>query len=129
MAAALGVLLIGVVIVYVTTNRGRIKIVVDDPKAVVKVDALDVRIEALAEPIGLRAGEHALQVKWGDGTFQTRSICRPPRGKREPACRIRAGPQSQRHSEPGEGPRGGSEARSRNGFDGSAEADLPTRSG
>jgi hypothetical protein len=73
MAATLGVLLIGLVIVYVTTNKGRIKIVVDDPKAVVKVDALDVRIEALAEPINLRAGEHALQVKRNRRFRQSRS--------------------------------------------------------
>ena len=69
-----GVLLLGLVIVYVTTNKGRIKIVVDDPKAVVKVDGEEVRIEGLGAPITLRAGAHALEVKWGDGEFKTRSF-------------------------------------------------------
>ena len=46
--------------------------VVNDPKAVVKIDGAEVRIEALGAPITLRAGEHALEVKWGDGEFQTR---------------------------------------------------------
>ena len=72
-AAVLGALLLGV-IVYVATDKGRIKIVVNDPKAVVKVDGESVRIEALGEPITLRAGEHALEVKWGDGEFQTRTF-------------------------------------------------------
>ena len=41
----LGVLVLGVVI-YVATNQGRIKIVVNGPTAVVKVDGENVRIEA-----------------------------------------------------------------------------------
>ncbi len=70
-AGVLGVFLLGV-IVYVTTSKGRIKIVVDDPKAVVTVDGEAVRIEALGAPITLRAGVHELEVKWGDGEFKTR---------------------------------------------------------
>ena len=60
------------VIIYVATDKGRITIVVNDPKAVVKIDGEEVRIEALGAPITLRAGEHALEVKWGDGEFKTR---------------------------------------------------------
>ena len=57
-AGVLGVLLLGVIL-YVATDKGRIKIVVDDPKAVVKVDGEKVLIEALGEPISLRAGKPA----------------------------------------------------------------------
>jgi formylglycine-generating enzyme required for sulfatase activity/serine/threonine protein kinase len=69
--ALLGVVLFGVII-YVATDEGRIKIVVNDPKAIVKIDKKEVRIEELGAPITLRAGEHALEVTWGDGEFQTR---------------------------------------------------------
>jgi formylglycine-generating enzyme required for sulfatase activity/serine/threonine protein kinase len=72
-AAVLGVLLLGV-IVYVVTDKGQITMVVNDPKAVVKIDGEEVRVEALGAPITLRAGEHALEVKWGDGEFQTRTF-------------------------------------------------------
>src|SRR5262249_19699354 len=44
------------------------------PKAVAKVDGELVRIEALGAPITLRAGEHELEVKWGDGEFRTRQF-------------------------------------------------------
>jgi formylglycine-generating enzyme required for sulfatase activity len=62
------------VIIYVATNKGHIKIEVHDPKAVVKIDGDEVRIEALGEPITLRAGEHELTVKWGDGEFTTKKF-------------------------------------------------------
>jgi hypothetical protein len=62
------------IIVYVATNKARITIVVDDPKAVVHVDGESLRIESLAQPITLRAGEHALAIKWGSGESQTRSF-------------------------------------------------------
>jgi formylglycine-generating enzyme required for sulfatase activity/serine/threonine protein kinase len=54
-AAALGVALLCLVILYVTTSKGRIKIVVDGPKAVVKVDGEEVGIKGLGAPITLRA--------------------------------------------------------------------------
>ena len=72
-AAAFAFLLLGVII-YVETDKGRIRLVVNDPKAVVKIDGEVVRVEALGEPITLRAGEHALEVTWGDGQFQTRKF-------------------------------------------------------
>ena len=72
-AAVFGFFLFGVII-YVATDNGRITMVVNDPKAVVKIDGAEVRIEALGAPITLRAGEHALEVKWGDGEFKTRKF-------------------------------------------------------
>jgi formylglycine-generating enzyme len=72
-AAVFGVFLLGVII-YVVTDKGRITIVVNDPKAVVKIDGEEVRIQDLGAPITLRAGEHALAVKWGDGEFRTRKF-------------------------------------------------------
>ena len=56
-AGAAAALLLGIII-YVATDNGRIRIEIDDPKAVVKVDGKDVLIEGLGEPITLRAGEH-----------------------------------------------------------------------
>jgi len=72
-AAVVGVLLVGV-IVFVATDKGRIRMVVNDLKAVVKIDGAEVRIESLGAPITLRAGAHALEVKWGDGQFKTRKF-------------------------------------------------------
>jgi hypothetical protein len=69
-AALVGAVLLGVVI-YVATNKGRITLVVNDPNAVVKVDGDVVRIESLGEPITLRAGDHDLEVKWGNGELRT----------------------------------------------------------
>jgi formylglycine-generating enzyme required for sulfatase activity len=69
----LGAILLGVII-YVVTDDGRIKVVVNDPKAVVKIDGGTVGIESLGAPITLRAGEHTLEVKWGAGEFQTRTF-------------------------------------------------------
>ena len=60
----LGLLALGVTI-HVATDNGRIRIVVQDPKAVVQVDGEAVRIEGLGEPISLRAGTHKLTVKSG----------------------------------------------------------------
>jgi formylglycine-generating enzyme required for sulfatase activity len=73
-AAVFGILLLLGVIIYLATDKGRIKIVVNDPKAAVKVDGEAVRIEAPGAPITLRAGTHELEVKWGDGEFKTRTF-------------------------------------------------------
>src|SRR5262249_24736613 len=62
-AAAL--VLLGVVI-WVATDKGTIKIVVDDPDVTVRVDGQVVRIDAPGGPITLRAGEHELQGTRGD---------------------------------------------------------------
>jgi formylglycine-generating enzyme required for sulfatase activity len=72
-AALLGLVVLGV-IVYVATDKGRIRIVVNDPKAVVKVDGDAVGIEALGAPLTFRPGVHELEVQWGDGEFKTRTF-------------------------------------------------------
>ena len=59
------------VIIYVATDTGRIKIEVNDPRAVIKIDGKEVLIEVLGEPITLRAGDHDYQVKWSNGEFRT----------------------------------------------------------
>lgn len=75
-AAASVVLLLGVIVVYVVTDQGRIKITVYDPGAVVKVkvDGAEVRLEALDEPIILRAGEHNMTVSWRNAETVTRKF-------------------------------------------------------
>ena len=70
-ATAGAVVLLGVII-YVSTDKGRIKIEVHDPKAVVKIDGKEVLIEGLGEPVTL-AGDHEYQVKWGNGEFRRTS--------------------------------------------------------
>jgi formylglycine-generating enzyme required for sulfatase activity/serine/threonine protein kinase len=71
-ASAAASLLLGVVI-YVATDYGRIKIELDEPKAVVKfdIDGKQYDIEGLGEPISIRPGKHDYSVKWGDGVFRT----------------------------------------------------------
>ena len=69
-ASLVAILALGIVI-YVTTDYGRIKIEIDDPNAVVSVDRQTVQLQFLGDPITLRAGEHDLKVKWGDGEFDT----------------------------------------------------------
>ena len=71
-AAAFAAVLFG--IIYVATDKGRIKIEVNDPSAVVHVDGQQVRIEGLGDPITLRAGEHELSVKRGDVEVDTRKF-------------------------------------------------------
>jgi formylglycine-generating enzyme required for sulfatase activity len=68
LAAALGaaaLLFLGVII-YVVTDRGTVKIVVNDPSAVVRVDGEVIRIDNLDALITLRTGIHDLEVKHGD---------------------------------------------------------------
>lgn len=72
-AAMLGVLALGVVI-YVATDHGSIKIVVDGPQPSVTIDRETVRVDGLGETITLRAGKHDLTVKWGDGEFKTQEF-------------------------------------------------------
>ena len=62
------------VIIYVSTDYGRIKITVDGPKAEVQVDGEQIFIKTPRESITLRAGPHELAVKWGDGEFKTRTF-------------------------------------------------------
>ena len=56
-ASVLSFLALGAII-YVATDNGRIKIVVNGPQPTVTIDGETVRIEGLDEPIMLRAGEH-----------------------------------------------------------------------
>ncbi len=57
--------------IYVTTDYGRIKIIVNGPEADVEVDGEQILIKTPRESITVRAGEHALTVKWRDGHFKT----------------------------------------------------------
>jgi formylglycine-generating enzyme required for sulfatase activity len=91
--AAVSVFLTLGVIIYVATNNGRIKIVIEDRNAVVQVDGATARIESLGEPITLRAGEHALKIKWGDGEFETRTFV-VKRGENE-ALRVEYEPKTE----------------------------------
>src|SRR5207302_625755 len=65
-AAMFGVVALGVVL-YLSTNKGRIKIEMNDPAVVVTIDDRETfSIEGLGEPILLSVGDHELKVKRGD---------------------------------------------------------------
>jgi serine/threonine protein kinase len=72
-ASVFGALALGVIF-YVATDKGRIKIIVDGPARIVSIDGETARIEGLAEPITLRAGEHELTIERGDIEVQTRKF-------------------------------------------------------
>jgi serine/threonine protein kinase len=72
-AGALGVLLLSV-IVYMATDKGRIKITVEDPNVSIKVDGNEVRIDGLGEPITLWTGDHVLTVMRGDTESEARNF-------------------------------------------------------
>jgi serine/threonine protein kinase len=72
-ASLFAVLALGV-IVYVVTDKGRIKIVIDGPEPIVTIDGGTVHIKGPDEPITLRAGERKMIVKWRDGQFDTRKF-------------------------------------------------------
>ena len=58
-----------------TTNKGTVKIEVDDPDVVVRIDGDDViTIDESGKPIMLRVGEHQLVVKRGDLEVETRKF-------------------------------------------------------
>ena len=59
------------VTIYVITDYGRIKIIVDGPEPVVKIDDGKILIKTPRESISLRAGEHEFTVNWRDGQFTT----------------------------------------------------------
>ena len=74
-AAAFSFALIAMgVIIYVTTDYGRIKIILDGPKADLQVDGEQILIKTPRESITLRAGEHELKVNWRDGHLATRKF-------------------------------------------------------
>ncbi len=62
------------IVIYVVTNKGRIKIDVDDPNAVVLIDEKHVTIEGLGQPITLTIGEHELKIKRGNSEFRARKF-------------------------------------------------------
>ncbi len=70
-ASVMGLLAVCGVIIYVATDYGRLKIELNDPKAVVKVDGQVVTVESDGAPITLRANKHMLDVTWGDGQIRT----------------------------------------------------------
>jgi serine/threonine protein kinase len=82
-ASVIGVLALAVII-YVSTNKGRIKIVVNDPDVVVTLDGRQtLGIEGLGEPITMSVGQHELQAKRGDLEVMTKSFS-VRRGQNEP---------------------------------------------
>jgi serine/threonine protein kinase len=72
-ASLFGALAMGVTL-FVVTDKGRIKIVVDGRSPVVSIDGRTIRIEGLDEPITLRAGEHVLTVERGGVEVETRKF-------------------------------------------------------
>jgi serine/threonine protein kinase len=72
-AAVVGGITTGIII-YVTTDHGRVRIVVDDPKAIVQIDGIEIPNRTPHESITLRAGAHVLAVQWRDGHFETRQF-------------------------------------------------------
>jgi formylglycine-generating enzyme required for sulfatase activity/serine/threonine protein kinase len=62
------------VIIWVVTDNGRIKIVVDGPVLNVTIDGDIVRIDGLDEPMTLRAGKHNLEVSRGGMEVQARTV-------------------------------------------------------
>ena len=59
-------ILLGVVL-YVATDRGTIKIIVDDPDATITLDDRKIRIEASETVLTLRSGQHKVQAHRADG--------------------------------------------------------------
>jgi hypothetical protein len=80
-AAALAAVALGVVL-YIQTDRGTVKIDLEDPDAVVSIDGEVIRIDKLGEPITLRVGEHVLTVQHAGMEAETRKFT-VKRGKRE----------------------------------------------
>ena len=73
-ATVFGIATLGVVL-YWSTNKGRIKIEVNDPDVVVTIDDGErFSVEGLGEPILLSVGDHELRVKRGDLVVKTRSF-------------------------------------------------------
>ena len=59
------------IVIYVTTNKGTVKIELSDTtaKVEVKIDGEQIKIVGLKDPLSLSVGEHALEV--ASGEFQT----------------------------------------------------------
>jgi hypothetical protein len=87
-AAGAAALLVLGVIIYIATNKGTIKIEVNDPTVTVFVDGDEVRIENLGEPITLRAGDHRLIVKRGDIELEAEPRTFTVRRGRNPAIEV-----------------------------------------
>ncbi len=84
LAAAAGapIVLLGIII-YVATDRGTVKISVDDPDATIYLDDRKIRIEASETVLTLRGGPHKVQAQRADGT-EIIELIRIERGTNEP---------------------------------------------
>jgi serine/threonine protein kinase len=72
-ASVLAVVALGVII-YVATDYGRVKIIVNGPEPIIAIDGKTIRIEGVGDPITLRAGEHELTVKRRDAEAEIRKF-------------------------------------------------------
>ncbi|MBI1915192.1 MAG: HEAT repeat domain-containing protein [Planctomycetes bacterium] len=73
-AVALLAVIAGIVLYVSAGDKGTIRIELNDPDAVVRIDGEVVTIESLREPITLKPGEHELIVKRGDLVVETRKF-------------------------------------------------------
>lgn len=74
-AAFAGLLAIGLaVVLFINSSKGKIRIEVNDPNAVVLVDGEQIRIENLGDAITLKPGKHGLIIKRGDVVVETRDF-------------------------------------------------------
>ena len=88
-ASASSFLLIAMgVVIYVMTDYGTIKIMVDDPKPEVTIDGKEIKIKTWQESITLRTGEHELIFKWRDGQPKPRDDRCSSRGGKGGAHRV-----------------------------------------
>ncbi len=73
-ASVFGLINLGILIYATMDDQGRVRIVVDDPKAIVQIDGQGILIGTLRESLTLRTGEHVLTVKGHDGRVKTRKF-------------------------------------------------------
>jgi uncharacterized protein (TIGR03067 family) len=85
-AGAVAAILLAGVVLYVSTNKGTVKIDVADKDAVVRIDGEVITIEKLGKPITLRVGEHELVVTRDDTVVETRKFTVHRRGN--PVLRV-----------------------------------------
>jgi hypothetical protein len=71
--AGAALVLLGVLLFF-NTRQGKVRIEINDPKAVVLIDGEEIRIDKLGAPITLKPGEHGLVVKRGDVVVETRDF-------------------------------------------------------
>jgi serine/threonine protein kinase len=69
-AGAAGIVILGFVL-SLLTSQGTIRIAIDDPNAVAKVDGENMSTETLDQGITLRTGKHTLDVRFGNRSVQS----------------------------------------------------------